>query len=320
MEKPANQLQTVPHKAIPIIFEHETVAYWLKNIPSNNTRQAYQNDLIDFIIFRKIRNITDFKQVKRSDIIDWRDFLRGSVKKPSLAIRSVKRKMATLSRFFSFLCDENILESNVVLGVERPKLQANKGATAPIGDFQTRDLLNGPDTKTLSGKRDRAILATFVYHALRRSELCQLKVKDIEEREGIKQFKIFGKGDKVRYVSVSHHAIGDIQEYLEISGHANNPESPLFLSVSNNTKNNPKHMTPIAIYNIVIKYGKKTGTIQQKFSPHSLRSTAATNAANRGVPLKKIQEWLGHANISTTALYVTDDNAPKDSPSFQVRY
>ena len=53
---------------------------------------------------------------------------------------------------------------------------------------------------------------------------------------------------------------------------------------------------------------------------HSLRSTAATNAANRGVPLKKIQEWLGHANISTTALYVTDDNAPKDSPSFQVRY
>ncbi len=320
MKIPSKQLKTVPQKAIPSLFKHETVAYWLKNIPSHNTRQAYQKDLIDFINFKKIIKIDNFKDVKRSDIIDWRDFLRGLDNKPGLAIRSVKRKMATLSRFFSFLCDENILESNVVLGVERPKLQANKGATAPIGDFQTRDLLNGPDTKTLQGKRDRAILATFVYHALRRSELCQLKVKDIEEREGIKQFKILGKGEKVRYVSISHQAIGDLQEYLRASGHENNPESPLFLSVSNNTKKNPRHMTSISIYNIVIKYGKKTGTIQQKFSPHSLRSTAATNAANRGVPLKKIQEWLGHANISTTALYVTDDNAPKDSPSFQVRY
>ena len=109
MKKPVNQLAAVPHKAIPALFEHETVSYWLKNIPSNNTRQAYQNDLIDFINYRIIKNITDFKKVKRSDIIDWRDFLRGSEKKPGLAIRSVKRKMATLSRFFSFLCDENIM-------------------------------------------------------------------------------------------------------------------------------------------------------------------------------------------------------------------
>ena len=89
----------------------------------------------------------------------------------------------------------------MVQGVQRPKLATTEGATLIISESQARNLLEAPDPGTLKGKRDRAILATFLYHALRRAELCNLKVKDLQEREGVKQLKIFGKGSKERYVS-----------------------------------------------------------------------------------------------------------------------
>ncbi len=79
-------------------------------------------------------------------------------------------------------------------------------------------------------------------------------------------------------------------------------------------------MTPIAVYNIVKKYGAMVGIDITNFSPHSLRATAATNTLRNGEDLRKVQEWLGHANISTTALYDKRDSAPEDSPTFRVRY
>jgi len=100
----------------------------------------------------------------------------------------------------------------------KTKLKANEGVTQSISSAQAKDLLEAPDPKTLKGKRDRAILATFLFHALRRSELCNLKIKDMLEREGIKQLKILGKGEKERYVPLHPVAITRIYEYLEASG------------------------------------------------------------------------------------------------------
>ena len=314
----------MPHKPAKQVIlgplSHETVSSWLKNINTLNTRSAYRTDLIDFIEFFKIRSIDEFKKINRANVIDWRDYLKGTPEKPGLAIRTVKRRMSTISKFFEYLCDENVLETNTIIGVERPKLQANEGATGAINIFQARDLLNAPDIKTLQGKRDKAILATFLFHALRRSEVSHLKIKDIEERQGIKQFKVHGKGDKIRYVSLSHQAIPIILDYLDYAGHKNELESPLFLSLSNNSKNKRTYMTPISIYNIVVFYGKKAGINMTKFSPHSLRSTAATTALENGEDLRKVQDWLGHANISTTAMYDKRKTKPEDSPSFRVRY
>jgi site-specific recombinase XerD len=135
--------------------------------------------------------------------------------------------MATISKFLEMLRDNKVLEINVVQGVERPKLTANEGATQAINATQARDLLDAPDPRTLKGKRDRAILATFLFHALRRSELCNLRIKDILERDGIKQLKILGKGDKERYIPIHPVAIARITDYLDACGHGNNKESPV---------------------------------------------------------------------------------------------
>lgn len=313
--------KTPPKQAPAALLDHVLVKNWLSNALSPATRVSRHDDLTSFIAYARVRAIDDFKKIKRADIIEWRDSLIGSKEKPGFAIRTVKRRMATISKFFEHLCDEKIIAVNVVQGVERPKLTTTEGATSIISDRQAKDLLDAPDPATLKGKRDRAILATFLYHALRRAELCNLKVKDLLEREGIKQLKIFGKGSKERYVPVHPVAQTRIAEYLAVAGHGNNKESALFRPISNNSAARAlKGLSPNAVYELVIHYGLKVGIEAGNFSTHSLRATAATNALNNREDLRKVQNWLGHANVSTTAMYDKRENRPEDSPTYRVRY
>ena len=303
------------------LLDHVLIKNWLDNVLSPATRTSRRDDLLSFIEYFRIKFIDDLKRFTRADIINWRDSLIGTSEKPKYAIRTVKRRMSTISKFFEYLCDNKILKSNVVLGVDRPKLETTEGATQAIADHQAKALLDAPDSKTLKGKRDRAILATFLYHALRRSELCKLRIKDLQEREGIKQLKIFGKGSKERYVPIHPVAQTRISEYLTAAGHGQNQESFLFRPISNNTASRAhKGLSPNAVYELVIFYGLKVGIQAGHFSTHSLRATAATNALNNREDIRKVQHWLGHANVSTTAMYDKRENRPEDSPTYRVRY
>jgi site-specific recombinase XerD len=137
---------------------------------------------------------------------------------------------------------------------------------------------------------------------------------------GIKQFKILGKGDKERYVPIHPSAIRRISEYLEALGNPTDKETPLFGSLSNNGKKAGKTISPIAVYDLVVRYGQKVGIEKGTFSPHSLRATAATNTLLNGEDIRKVQHWLGHASIQTTAMYDKRDHRAEDSPTFRVRY
>jgi integrase/recombinase XerD len=302
------------------LLDHPLVKTWMNNTLSPASREAKRQDLTNFISWFKIKSMEDIQKVKRDDIIKWRDAMLGPKDDQRYAIRTVKRHMATISKFIEMLRDNKILETNVVQGVERPKLNTAEGATVIISSSQANDLLDAPNPKTLKGKRDRAVLATFLFHALRRSELCNLKIKDIQDREGIKQFRIFGKGSKERYVPCHPVAITRINDYLNASGHGFDQNAPLFKPISNNTAGNPyKCMAPNSVYELVKYYGLKVG-IKKDFSTHSLRATAATNALNNREDIRKVQHWLGHAAVSTTAMYDKRDHRPEDSPTFRVKY
>ena len=86
--------------------------------------------------------------------------------------------IAALSSLFDYLCERNAVAHNPADGVKRPKANHNEGLTPALGDAQARALLEAPPADTLKGQRDRAILATLLYHGLRREELCRLKVRD----------------------------------------------------------------------------------------------------------------------------------------------
>jgi integrase/recombinase XerD len=198
----------------------------------------------------------------------------------------------------------------------------NEGKTPALGDGQARALLEVPPEGTLKGKRDRAILATFLHHGLRCEELCGLRVRDLQTRQGVIHLRVFGKGSKIRYVPAHPLALQRIDDYLAAAGHLGDTDGPLFRAIKNPAgQGNGRPLTHGAIYHCVLrKYGKTAGVDLGSFGPHALRATAATNALDRGADLGKVQEWLGHANVSTTRLYHRRRSRPEDSPTFRVAY
>jgi len=103
-------------------------------------------------------------------------------------------------------------------------------------------------------------------------------------------------------------------DYLEVSGHEDDVHGPLFRPLRNNrTGTLNKHLHPDSIYHAIVKPYAGLGV-------HALRATAATNALEHEADIAKVQQWLGHANISTIRLYDRRKSRPEDSPTFRVQY
>ena len=178
---------------------------WFANISNKNTRRAYENALQDFMRFTGIAAPNEFRTVTRAHVIAWRDELVTR----ALSGMTVRHRLAALSSLFEYLCEKNAVTHNPVKGVKRPPVEGYEGKTPALGDHQARALLDAPDSASLKGKRDRAMLATLLYHALRRDELCKLKLKDFRhERRGVAHLKVSGKGGKTRYVPLHPAASG----------------------------------------------------------------------------------------------------------------
>uniref|UniRef100_UPI00402B99AC tyrosine-type recombinase/integrase n=1 Tax=Methylomonas sp. PHL2-19 TaxID=3438878 RepID=UPI00402B99AC len=288
---------------------------WFANLTNPQTRRAYQNAVEDFMRFAGIQRPEEFRDVARAHVIAWRDDLGNRV----LNGTTIRHRLSALSSLFDYLCDRNAVTHNPVKGVKRPKVDSGEGRTPALGDHQARELLYAPEGDTLKNKRDRAILATLLYHALRRDELCKLKVKDFKhERRGVPHLKVSGKGGKTRYVPLHPAASALVHDYLELAGHAADENGALFRPVSHNTKDNGgKSITADGVYKIVRTYSAQLGF---EIGAHSLRATAATNALDHQADIAKVQEWLGHANISTTRIYDHRKTRPEDSPTFKVSY
>jgi integrase/recombinase XerD len=288
---------------------------WFKNIRNANTKRAYENAVKDFMRFTGIKRPEEFRLVTPAHVIAWRDDLGERI----LSGTTIRHRLAALSSLFQYLCDKNAVPHNPVKGVKRPKNESDIGKTPAIADHQARKLLVAPAEKSLKGVRDRAILATLLYHALRREELCKLKVRDCKhERRGVAHLKVSGKGEKTRYVPL-HGVAGDlIRDYLGMAGHGNDETGALFRPLRSIRKGSSgKAITPDGVYKLVRKY---SATLGFEIGAHALRATAATNALDHEADIAKVQEWLGHANISTTRIYDHRKTRPEDSPTFKVSY
>ena len=292
---------------------------WFANIQNPSTRRAYERALGDFMAFIGIGRPEEFRVVTRSHVIAWRDDLA----RRGLSGMTVRHRLAALSSLFQHLCDSNAVTHNPVKGVKRPSVESHEGKTPALGDHQARRLLEAPSTDSLKSKRDRAMLATLLYHALRRDELCKLSVKDARhERRGIVHLQVSGKGGKTRYVPLHPGAGALIHDYLEADGRATDTTGALFRPLRNNRPNVDGAgalgaITADGVYKIVRAYSQALGF---EIGVHSLRATAATNALDHQADIAKVQEWLGHANIATTRIYDHRKTRPEDSPTFKVAY
>ena len=294
---------------------------WFANISNPNSHRAYENAIRDFMRFTGIARPEEFRIVTRAHVIAWRDDLA----RRELGGSTVRHRLAALSSLFEYLCEKNAVTHNPVKGVKRPRAESGEGRTPALGDHQARALLAAPGKDTAAGeetvkeKRDRAILSTLLYHALRREELCKLRVRDFRHtRRGVPHLRVAGKGDKTRYLPLHPGTNALIHDYLEAVGHSADDNGALFRPLRNNrTRRLDKALTPDAVYKLVRGYSAELGF---EIGAHALRATAATNALDHQADIAKVQEWLGHANIATARIYDHRKTRPEDSPTFKVNY
>jgi integrase/recombinase XerD len=294
-------------------------AQWFADLDSIQTRRAYQNDLRAFMQFTAIVKPKEFRTVTRGHILAW----RAALEKQSLAGATIRRKLAALASLYDYLCEANAVTHNPVRGVKRPKMETSEGKTPALGDAQARALLVAPHPDTLKGKRDRAILSVLLYHALRREELTKLLVKDFDQdRRGVPHLRVQGKGGKLRYLPAHPNSLRLVAEYLTASGHSGEADGPLFRRIrAPKADALASALTPGAVYSeVVVHYMKKVGITGENMGPHALRATAATSALEHQADIAEVQEWLGHASISTTRVYDRRGFRPEDSPTFKVAY
>ena len=288
---------------------------WFANLSNAHTRRVYESAIKDFMGFTGIVRPKEFRTVTRAHIIAWRDQLTGR----GLGGSTIRHRLASLGSLFEYLCEKNAVTHNPAKGVERPKTESGEGKTPPLGDHQARKLLDAPKTATIKSKRDRAILSTLLFHALRRDALCKLKVRDFRHaRKSVPHLKVSGKGGKTRYVPLHPGTNGLINDYLDAAGHGTDESGALFWPVRNNsTGTMDSAITADGVYKLVQWYSAQLGF---EIGAHALRATAATNALDHQADIAKVQEWLGHANIATTRIYDHRRTRPEDSPTLKVAY
>jgi integrase/recombinase XerC len=144
--------------------------------------------------------------------------------------------------------------------------------------------------------RDAAILETIYSSGLRISEVCGLRVGDVDFPE--RCLLIRGKGRKERPAPVGKPALDAIQDYWTSASHPRNPESPVFLLACGVAS----PVRPLTIQRRLKRYLAIAG-LDPELTPHKLRHSFATHLLNRGADLRVVQELLGHARIATTEIY-----------------
>ncbi len=204
------------------------------------------------------------------------------------------RKLSTLRSFYKFLVRVGHLETSPVSVIRTPRLERKLPKCLDLE--QVDALLAAPDTSTLLGARDAAILETLYSAGLRISELVALNIEDLDEFSGA--VRVRGKGKKERIAPLGSKAVDAIDHYLAIrTQHLRDAESgALFVNRTG------KRLSDRSIRRKLNRYLKQVG-IPTHISPHSLRHSFATHMLNAGADLRSVQELLGHENLSTTQIY-----------------
>jgi site-specific recombinase XerD len=199
-------------------------------------------------------------------------------------------RLAALQSFYDFCRRMRLLDGNPIRDVKRPK--GREAIPRGLAPEELKRLLAAiPDTA--SGARDRAAILTMAYTGLRRTELLNLRVGDLESEGGIVFYTARTKGGHERRYELPPPAFAAIREALERSGRPledRTKEERLFA------------ISEIGFYANLRRYAEKAGL--EGVTPHALRHSAAKMLRQSGASIEDVSDLLGHRNIATTARYL----------------
>ena len=278
-------------------LEHFVQVLKIEKNHSSNTTVSYLSDLKSFEKYLLKRKIAFKQVVNKSEVVkQYFRYLSRSKISPS----SIKRKFSSLSSYFSYLIDRKIIKRNPLNGVYTPKLAKKLPTVLSVEEIKKIFNQSENTDNELLGLRDRCIIELLYSCGLRVSELCELKINNIQFDSNVIRF--FGKGNKERIIPLTFYAKEWMEKYLYqsrqiLKNRKSSEQKYVFLS------NNGKRLTRAAIWQSIKKYVNAAG-ITKTVSPHTFRHSFATHLVDGGANLIEIQKLLGHSDISTTEIYV----------------
>lgn len=256
---------------------------------SEQTVRAYRSDLEAFFVWADLNSVDPLNISYRL----LRMYL-SSLASAKYSPRTVARKVGSLRSFYSFLAEEQIIDSNPAALLLSPKLPQR--LPKALHEQDTAKLLDSINPEDPASLRDGAILELLYASGMRVSELSGLNLRDLDLNQGVAT--VMGKGSKMRRIPLHPFATAKISLWISKGRHKLNKEGleAVFISTQG------KRMSAEAIRRVVHKRALEAG-ITHKVTPHMLRHSFATDLLNHGADLRSVQELLGHENLSTTQIY-----------------
>ena len=262
---------------------------------SEHTLRAYHKDLLQFDNFLKAEKRSSLESVNHLLLRRFLAVLRSK----NYSKTTIARKLASIRSFFKFLIREGELVANPFEMLRTPKQDKKLPHFLSITEVDV--LLKTPDSSTVMGLRDMAIMETLYSTGIRVSELVGLDEGSIDFIAGM--IKVQGKGKKERLVPIGSPAIKAINEYIDSKSMSKKQDEksvsrsePLFLNKYGG------RLTARSVARSLDKYLKVSG-INLLTSPHTFRHSFATHLLDKGADLRSVQEMLGHSSLSTTQVY-----------------
>jgi len=275
---------------------------------ARNTVAAYRNDLSQLLEFLGHHEppIGSWAEVGAADLSAFVESLRTMKlakrqgEEKSVAPSTIARKVAALKSFFSYLTTKGLIPTDPALGLEAPKVAKRTPKTMTTEEVER--LLAAPGTgSSPKTRRDRALLELLYATGVRVSELVSLKLDDVNLAEKTVRVKS-EDNSRERTVPMVEKAAECLQDYIErgrphfVKSAGN--QAALFLNQRG------QQLTRQGMWLIIKEYASRAG-LTYEVTPHMLRhSFAAHMLIDKKASLSEVQRYLGHANISTTQIYV----------------
>ncbi len=260
---------------------------------ATNSLHAYRRDLEDVDVFLRARA----KDLDSADADDYREYLQSQTRRGQ-STRTVARRLAAIRSWLVFAQINGRPTRAILDQLERPKPE--RSLPKVLSRSQVVDLISAPDPEAMLFVRDVAILELLYSSGLRASELCDVKLRDVNFQVGC--VRVMGKGSKERIVPLGRAAIEAIGRYLDECRPklVKKPQEKLFLTRTG------RPMERVGLWMLVDKAARRRGMLK-RVGPHTLRHCFATHLLGGGADLRVVQELLGHSDIGTTQIYTHVD-------------
>ena len=258
---------------------------------SPHTVKAYISDITSFKDYLKAHSYSDkLSEVVYSEIRQW--VVR--LVEQGITNRSINRKIAALNTFYNFLLKTETIAVNPLQ--KHKALKVGKVLQLPFSEKELEQVISQFHVNDFESARNQFIIELFYATGMRRAELINIKVSDIDTAR--KQIKILGKRNKERYVPLLDSILPTYKTYLQYRSELPliKDSDYLFLSLKGHK------IYEMLVYRIINKYFSRASS-KTKCSPHVMRHSFATHLLNKGADLNAIKELLGHTSLAATQVY-----------------